>query len=529
MNMKNAEYPYYCTPNLKNLQDLISYCSYTFGEKTAFHYLEKDKEIVKSYRDFFEDVTAICNYLIKRGYERRHIALLGENSYEWLVFYFAIVNSNNVVVPLDKEMSVSDLSLIVRRSDSSVIVYSEDYAEEAVLNEGLDLINMKSFQNIIDENKNTDNCALDFFENVEINNNAMCAIVYTSGTTSDPKGVMLSHKNLISDALYSRMNSNIPDTSILVLPLHHTYAITIAISLPMLCGTSVFINKSLRMLMHDIMYCKPKYIAVVPLMLEIFRKKICENIKKSNKEDIINKLLIVSKLLRSIGIDLRRKLFSKIINAFGGNLELIAVGGAPINGKTVACLIDFGIAVSGGYGTSECSPIVSFVRDKHYNPYSAGTVLPGVKVRILDGEVQVKGDIVFLGYYKDEQATKEAFDGEWYKTGDIGCIENGFLFINGRKNNLIVLSNGENVSAEELELMLRNNIPEIEEVLVYNEEDIIVAEIYSPSVDSKTESKIRNDIDSINKNIPYYKQISKIIFRENDFERTTTKKIKRNH
>ena len=525
--MKNKEYPYYEAPKLNNFQELLSFCARFYGEKTVFSYLRKKMEIKHSYTEFFEDVAALSCYFIKCGYNRAHVALLGENSYEWLVSFFAIINSDNVVVPLDKESSEVDISKIIIKSDSTVLIHSDNYTDEASVNKNITLINMKDLAGIICEHKN-DKCKdLSFYETIALDNEAMCALFYTSGTTSEPKGVMLTHKNLISDALYSQMNSTVPDTSMLVLPLHHTYAITIAISLPMLYGASTFINKSLKTLMSDMAYCKPKYIAVVPLMLEVFYKKICENLKNSGNEAIINKLLIVSKGLQCIGIDLRRKLFSKIIDAFGGNLELVAVGGAPINGKTVSAFIDFGIPVSGGYGTSECSPIISFVRDKHCKPYSSGTVIPNVQVRIFEDEIQVKGDIVFSGYYKDEQATAEVFDGEWYKTGDLGCIEKGFLYIRGRKNNLIVLSNGENISPEGLELLLQNSISEIKDVLVYNEEDVIVAEIFIDSQDSQIKEKIKNDIDSVNRDLPSYKQISKVVFRKKEFEKTTTQKIKR--
>lgn len=527
--MKNKKYPYYPAPDLKNLQELVAYCADNYGDKTAFHYLSKKEEIKRSYKDFFEDVAAFSRFLINKGYKRTHIALLGENSYEWLVSYFAVINSNNVVVPLDKEMTAENLASIIRRSDSAAIIFSPTYEEEATANEGIDFINMKSLQTIIRDNKTPDTSATTFFNSIEIDNDAICALVYTSGTTSEPKGVMLSHKNIASDAVATLRNSTVPDSSILVLPLHHTYAIILAISVPMLVGSSIFINKSLRTLMPDISYCKPKYIAVVPLMMEIFYKKITENLKSNGKEDLISKLLVVSNILRKIGIDLRRKFFSKIIDAFGGRLELIAVGGAPINGKTVTALTDFGIQVLGGYGTTECSPIVSSVRNRNFAPYSSGSVIPGVQVRVKEDELQIKGDIVFLGYYKDPNATEQAFDGEWYKTGDICTIEDGFLYIKGRCKNLIVFSNGENVSPESLELVLQDNIPEIEEVVVYNQEDILIAEMFVSVWTDELKERINSFIDSFNKSQPTYRKIGKVLFRADEFEKTTTKKIKRTH
>lgn len=527
--MKNKPYPYYETPEFLNLKDFVDYCGTKFSNRTAFHWLKKKNEFSKTYKDFKEDVEALGTYFISKGYNRTHIAVLGENSYEWIVTYFATINSNNVIVPLDKEASVDDLKYLVEKSDTSVIVHSDDYLEEVETTGCSTLINMKNLNSVINEGKALIANGDKSYENTTIDENAMCALVYTSGTTSEPKGVMLSHKNIASDAMYTQMNSTVPDASILVLPLHHTYAIILAISVPMLVGSSIFLNKSIKNLMTDIAFCKPKYIAVVPLMMDTFYKRIIQKLRDTDKEDIINKLVVVSNALRKVGIDLRRKFFAKILEAFGGRLELIAVGGAPINEQIVVALTNFGIQVLGGYGTSECSPIVSSVRNNHYKPDSSGSIIPNVEVRTVDGELQVKGDIVFLGYYKNPQATEESFDGEWYRTGDLGEVADGFLYISGRYKNLIILSNGENISPESMEMLLINNVPEIEDVVVYSQGDTIIAEVYQSQRDAEIEKIICKGVERTNSTLPAYKQISKTIFRDVAFEKTTTKKIKRNN
>ena len=527
--MKKDKYPFYPVHEFKNLREFMDYCCTEFADKTAFHWLKKKDAIEKSYKDFYEDVEAIGTYFISHGYNNTHIAVLGENSYEWIVTYFATVNSNNVIVPLDKEASVDDLKYLVEKSDTTVIVHSDDYIEEAEATGCQNLINMKDFDTIITGSKELIADGNNIYKDVTIDENALCTLVYTSGTTSEPKGVMLSHKNISSDTVATSKSILVPDSSMLVLPLNHTYAVIAAVTVPLLVGSSIFINKSLKNLMTDMTFCKPKFIAVVPLMMDTFYKRIIEKLKDTGKDAIINKLLIVSRFLCSFGVDLRRKLFSKILEAFGGNLELIAVGGAPINAKTVAGLTDFGITVVGGYGTSECSPLVSAARNKQYCPDSAGGVFSGVEVRIVNSEIQVKGDIVFLGYYKNPQATEEAFDGEWYKTGDIGELKDGLLYITGRCKNLIVLSNGENISPESMEMLLTNNIPEIEEVVVCNQSDTIIAEIYLSNGNAETEKTIRAGVEEVNKKLPTYKQITKIFFRDVPFEKTTTKKIKRNN
>ncbi len=524
--MKNKPYPYYDTPEIENLQELISYCAETYKEKTAFNYLNKNTEIKKSYRIFFEDVAALCSYFIKCGYNRTHISLLGENSYLWLVSFFAIVNSNNIVVPLDKELNEANLSKIITKSDSTVLIHSDDYTDEAMVNTEITLINMKDLNDVISENR-TDMCNnFSFYESVKINNDEMCAIFYTSGTTSEPKGVMLSHKNIARDTVATSKSVRVADPSLLTLPLHHTYGFVASVTIPMLIGSSIFINSSTRKLIHDIKHSKPEYMAVVPLIAEVMYKKIWESAESSGKANLLKKLIIISDALCKAGIDLRRKLFKSVIDGLGGNLKILVIGGAAIAPEYVKGFNSFGIKALVGYGITECSPVVSTVRNEHYYPESVGTVHPGVSVRIQDGEIQVKGDTVFAGYYKNPEATAEIFDGEWFRTGDIGEIKNGFLHITGRKKNLIILSNGKNVSPEELEQNLKSNIEEIKEVVVYSFSDKIIAEIYS---DEDKREIIEKMVFETNKSQPVYKQISVVKFRNCEFEKTTTKKIKRNY
>lgn len=520
----SLRYPYYDAPDLNNLQELITYCSYTFKEKTAFRYLDKSNDIQKSYIDFFEDVAALSLFLVKHGYNRTHIALLGENSYEWLVSFFAIVNSDNVVVPLDKESEKADISKIINKSDTTVLIHSDDYTEEAEANENIVLINMKDLAEIVCSHK-TDKCKdLSFYDEISVDNEDVCAIFYTSGTTSEPKGVMLSHKNIVCDTIATSKSVRVADPSLLTLPLHHTYGFVASVTIPMLIGSSIFINSSTRHLMRDINYVKPEYMAVVPLIAEVMYKKIWENAKSSGKDKLLKKLIKISDSLCKVGIDLRRKLFSSVIDGFGGNLEILVIGGAAIDPAIVRCFNSFGIKALVGYGITECSPVVSTVRNKHYCPESVGTVHPGVNVRIFNGEIQVKGDTVFIGYYKNPEATAEAFDGEWFKTGDIGELKNGFLYITGRIKNLIILSNGENISPEELEQYLKTTISEITEIVVYADKGGISAEIFAE--DGNIE-KIKKKIFELNKNRPVYKQIKQVYFRDIEFEKTTTKKIKR--
>lgn len=509
------------------MQDLISYCAEMYCDKTVFCYFNKNVVVKKSYNAFFEDVASLCNYFIANGYNRTHIAVLGENSYEWIVSFFAIINSNNIVVPLDKELNEEDISNIIHKSDATVLIYSDDYTEEALVNKDITLINMKNLSEIISENRSEKCADLSFYDTLKVDNDAMCALFYTSGTTSEPKGVMLSHKNIVCDTVATSKSVRVGDPSLLVLPLHHTYGFVASITIPMLIGSTIFINNSIRYLMRDMNYSKPEYIAVVPLIAETMYKKIWESVQNSGKEKIFRKMITISDHLCKIGIDLRRKLFSNVIDSFGGNLKILVIGGAAINPAIVKCFNSFGIKALVGYGITECSPVVSTVRNEHYCPESVGTVHPGVNVRIVDGEIQVKGDTVFEGYYKNPEATEAVFDGEWFKTGDLGEIKNNFLHITGRIKNLIILPNGENVSPEELEAKISGEIPNINEIVVYEKSGSIVAEIFPESFDEKIKSEIENNIFEFNKNLPVYKQIREVVFRESEFSKTSSKKIKR--
>ena len=525
--MINKSYPFYLVPDFVNLKDFVDYCGTKFADRTAFHWLKKKEEFSKTYKVFKEDVEALGTYFISKGYNRTHIAVIGENSYEWIVTYFATVNSNNIIVPLDKEASVDDLKYLVKKSDTSVIVHSNDYLEEVEATECKVLINMRHIDQLIAEGKKLIEEGNTSYKDIVIDETAMSTLVYTSGTTSEPKGVMLSHLNIIFDTVATSKSVLIPDSALVMLPIHHTYGFVASLTIPMLVGSKIFINSSMRNLMNDIKFSKPKYIACVPLVAESFFKKVNENLKNAGKYKLINKLVCISNGLMKCGIDVRRKIFKKVIDAFGGNLEILVIGGAPINENCVIGFHNFGINVLCGYGISECSPIVSTMRNKHYEPKSVGSVHPGVEVRIKDSEIQVKGNIVFSGYYKDEAATKAAFDGKWFKTGDLGTYEHNMLYINGRIKNLIILPNGKNVSPEELEQKIAENISDIDEIVVFEKDGMITAEIYCREADDNKKQEVEKKIFEYNRNLPTYKQIGKTIFRDTEFPKTTTKKIKR--
>lgn len=358
-----------------------------------------------------------------------------------------------------------------------------------------------------------------------------CAIIFTSGTTGSPKGVMLSERNLLTDARHSMETLKFPYGTVALLPLNHTFGFMACVLCQLWAASPIYINSSLKNVLKDIQTAKPGHISVVPLFLENFYKNIWKNAEKQGKAKALRKLISFSNALRKTGIDMRRVLFKSVLEAFGGNLEMLICGGAPIDDEIMKGFEDLGIKVINGYGITECSPIVAINCDCWVKHGTVGLPIPGVHLKIKnpdengEGEILVKGDIVMQGYYNNTEATEAAIENGWFNTGDIGSIDSdGFLSITGRKKNLILLDNGKNVYPEELETLI-GRIENVDEVVVYAENDLITAEIYAENADAK--NQIKEDIQNLNKGIAGYKKIRKIKFRSVEFEKTTTKKIKR--
>lgn len=527
MKTKNKIYPYYDAPLINDLRELVEYCVNTHSEKVAFHWLENKNEKFKTYKEVNDDITALGEYFINQGYKGKHIAVIGENSYNWIITYFATVNSGNVIVPIDKECTKEDVKYFVEQGDAEILVHSDDYTEEAEFSSCPLLINMKKFDEILAKGRELLVSGKKEFKNLEIDRNKMCTLVFTSGTTAEPKGVMLSQRNIGTNSISVVKSVKLPDSALLMLPLNHTYGV-IATTSAMVSGCKIFINSSLRRLAEDVKYAKPKYIPTVPLVGEVFYKNIWSAIRASGKESLIKKMVPISNGLRKMGIDIRRKVFKQIIDGLGGELELIVTGGAPNHEESIVGLTSFGIQVVACYGISECSPSVSSMRNDHYDPASVGNSLYNVEIKLSEeNEIMVKGTGVFLGYYKNEEATKAVMEDGWFKTGDIGELRDGFLYVTGRMKNLIVLSNGKNVSPEELEKEIIKNVSNINEVIVYANGDEIIAEIYVAEATDEMKETIKNEIFALNRSLPAFKHIANVIFRNSEFEKTTTKKIKR--
>ncbi len=499
--MKNKNYPYYDVPFVNDMKELLDYCAENYRDKTAFWHGKGDKEVHHSYIDVRDDVAAFATYLHSAGFSGKHIAILGENSYEWIIAYFAVVNMGGVVVPIDKELDIESITALLKKADVDLLIHSKAYTEEAKA-AGLETLSLKETVSYICEGKRLISEGNNFYSAYQIDKELMCAIVFTSGTTGEPKGVMLSHKNLCSSAFGAARNISVSGNSVLFLPLYHLFGLNAGVLSEMFYGFGVYIAKNLRRVVEDCQFANPQHIFVVPTIIENLYYHYNYKSDYSNDEN-------------------------HLLSFLGKKMELIVSGGAPLPEHIVSFYKSQGITILNGYGITECSPIIATNRNLCQKEQSVGIPICSNEVRVVDDEFEVAGNNVMLGYYKDKESTKNVFDGEWFKTGDIGYIDDdGFLYLTGRVKNLIILSNGKNVSPEELEAII-SEIDGIQEVIVYGKGDCITAEIYPKDGNMTLSEGIKQSILNLNKSLPKYKQIGDFVFRDKEFEKTATKKIKR--
>jgi long-chain acyl-CoA synthetase len=358
----------------------------------------------------------------------------------------------------------------------------------------------------------------------------LAEIVFTSGTTGKSKGCMITHGNLAWNAMngssYTYLTTK--DSTMSVLPINHTLEITAGILTPMCCGVTICINDSLKYLSRNLLLYQPQCMIVVPLIVETLHKNIWREIEKTGQHRKVRAAMKIARFLYQCHIDIRRKLFAGILEGLGGNLRLLVGGGAYIEPEIIKDFEAWGINIVQGYGITECAPVVACNTDRYKKYDSVGKIVTGCEVKIVEDEIRVKGPIVMKGYYKNPEATEEAFDGEWFKTGDLGYLDSdNYLYITGRKKNLIILPNGENVSPEELEQKIMR-FPYVKEVVVSEKDGQIQAEVFLDKEVQDAEQKIKGDITLLNKSLPNYKKIARTVVREQEFEKTTTRKIKRN-
>ena len=523
---------YTVNKTLIDLQDFVSESARLYGDRHAYRYIVDDKVVGKSFLDLERHVNAVASWFVKRGYVSKHVAIIGSSSYRWVVSFLGIACSSNVVIPIDKMLSEDEMLGLLRMGDVDVVFLSGEFSHMA------DRIKRENdrVSEIIDMS-GASFCELLHCERVElpkIDADALAEILFTSGTTGLSKGVMLSQRNIVANINdINRMDfaQNLKTDPVVmsVLPIHHTFELTVDNLGVLYCGATVCINDKLENIVANLNRFKPAVILVVPTIAEVFYKKVKEGL--SSKENVrkIGMARKINKLLGKLGIDVRRELYRSLLEKFGGRLTNVIVGGAALRSEIAETFDEFGVNMYQGYGLTECAPLISANYPGCNRFGSVGKPVAYMDVKIVDGEILVKGDGVMLGYYKNEEATAEAFDDEGYlRTGDLGHFdEDGFLYITGRSKNLIILDNGKNIYPEELEAHI-SVIEGVKDVMVYESKGKICAAILPTDFnDGDLTKKIKLGIKEMNAELPPYKRVVSIAFISRDFPRTTTLKIKR--
>jgi len=547
--MKKQNFTYYQVTKFNNFREMLDIAVREAGDRIAFKYKEeKDKIVEVTYSEFVQQTEWLGAALTEMGYSDKHIACIGKNSYKWVLTYLTVLKSSGVYVPVDNELTSEEILHVINNSESSVVFYTKKHEELFMANAdrlpkvGLfigfdrteDSGKFLSFDKLMEYGKK---CDIEKYKAQKSDPNALKLLVYTSGTTGSAKGVMLSEHNLVSSVYYGLQVSTVYDTCLSVLPYHHTYEAVSGLLVSLHKHATICINDSLTNVLKNLQLYKPSYIYLVPAFVQVFRSKILKNIKESGKERAFNILVAVSNALRKVGIDLRKVFFKSIHNAFGGRLRKIVCGGAPIRPEIGKFFDDIGISLINGYGITECSPLVSANHDEFNDYHTVGIKLPCIDLRIDNpneegiGEICVKGDVVMLGYYKQPERTAEVLKDGWFYTGDYGYVnDKEQLVITGRKKNIIVLNNGKNIYPEEIESIIQE-IEYINEVVVRGRFDedgdqkSLMAEVFLS--EEKTEGEVLKDIRKVTADLPVYKQITKVVIRSEEFEKTTSKKIKR--
>lgn len=561
--------------DLKIIRDSFDLTTKELPDKVGF--LEKrpgKKEFREiTYKEFRQDVTSIGAALIEKlGLKGERIAIIGENSYEWAVSYYSVICGAGLVVPLDKELPASEIANLVKRSRAKAIFFSnrkrdlinsireqvpdlkyyiELYSDENALENTFKGENDYTFDELSKIGKEYDESVL---MNVDIDPEEFKILLFTSGTTAESKGVMLTNKNIIEniEAAISEVSLYDDDRFFSVLPLHHSYESTVGMMIPIYCGLSIAYAGGLKTIANDLKTTSPSVLLGVPALIENLMKKVLGTIEKQGKTKLVNSMIKITNALGKTGYKLKRKVFKSVLDGLGGRIRLIVSAAAPIDPEIGNKIEGFGIMFIQGYGLTETSPLATIVPDTDRRFGSVG--IPGKcnQIKIHDpndegiGEVWIKGTNVTNGYYENEEETARSITDGWFHSGDLGYVDkDGFLYLTGRCKNLIITGNGKNVYPEEIENLV-NKIPYVNESLVYAKQDpkddkeqiiavkVTLDEAYLkekfgdniPS-DEEIHALVWAEIKEVNKKLSSFKWIKDLEIKKEDFVKTTTMKIKR--
>lgn len=538
----------------KSTKDIIERIARIIPDREILAELDDNKNIIyHTSKDILNDVENLGDGLLAMGLENKHIAISAENSYLYVIADLSISGGVGVVTPIDKDAPQELLETLLNKCDADAIICGKHVLQKVLaVKDGCERLKTiitidekvegyPYIKEIMEEGKKPENAGK--YRSKELDLSAPAKLLFTSGTTGANKCVILSQNNLAANAMNCmdiKAKAGKVNTSMSVLPMHHATEINTHLMTRIASGRLTYINDSMKNMMTNIKIFKPTVITVVPMIANAFYSNIWLNAKKAGKDKKLKKGIKLCKLLRLFGKDITHTLLKDVYAPFGGNLRQIVVGGAVLNPTVVKGLSDLGIFITNGYGITECGPLISMNSDTLTDVKSVGKNCPGLTVKLKNvnsegvGELCVKGKSVSLGYYKDEEATKQAFykDG-FFNTGDLATIDKkGRIFLTGRKKNAIVLPNGKNISPEEIETEIQNNIPYCKDIVVYltdyKNNPILCAGVYIEDEEArKNVEKIKEDFKLVNSKLPNYKQVQFVNLSEEEYKKTSTRKIKR--
>ena len=527
----------------------------TKGDKTTYNDI--------SYTKLLEDLNALGTAMYSIGMEKKRIAVIGKNRYEWVLTHYSSVMGSNISVPLDKDLQLEELENSLVRSKASAIVFDKKlepiikdikfrrntFVEEFISMD--DLEGYTSFSGLLEKGYELIKNGNTKYMDTKIDPDEMAILLFTSGTTSQSKAVMLSNRNVASNVFALQCVEDIrpTDTNIAFLPFHHIFGST-CLALMLACGVKTAFPDGLRYIKQNLVEYHVSIFVGVPVLTEAMYKALLKEVDKQGKTKLIKIATKVSNFLLKLHIDVRRKLFKQVLDGLGGALRLVISGGAPADPVSIKGFNELGIITLQGYGLTETAPVVAAESFKHRKIGSIGHPMPNVEVDVINkdedgiGELVVKGPSVMLGYYEMDELTNEVIKDGWFHTGDLGYIDkDGFVFITGRNKNLIVLKNGKKVFPEELETMV-NRIDLVSESMVFglkderDEQDVVVSvkvaldeEVIKEQYKDKTDEELKDilweKIKEVNLTFPKYKHIKKLLVTHEELIKTTTKKVKR--
>ena len=559
---------YFEATEFENIKEIIYHSAEVYKDHTAFilkHKNQKEIEYEKiSYARVLDEVNALGTKFYDLGYQNKRVAVVGRNSYPWVLAHLANLLGGMVSIPLDKELQIDELESSLERSRADVVVFDEKYIEnieeikrrkQTNLQEYICMTKKEGYldlPSLIQEGKQLIQEGRTEYLQCEIDSYKMNILLFTSGTTSKSKAVMLSQNNIASNVYAMQLVEKFypSDVNLAFLPFHHIFGST-AMIVMLACGVTTAFPDGLRYVAQNLKEYKVSVFVGVPLLVEAIYKKVEQGIEKQGKTKMVEIAKKVSNFLLKLGIDIRRKLFRAVIDELGGHMRFVISGGAPLDKRVAKGFNELGIKLVQGYGLTETAPVIAAENEKKVRYGSIGVPMDNVEVEFENkdengiGELKVKGPNVMLGYYENQEATKQVLKDGWFYTGDLGYMDkDGFLFITGRKKDMIVLKNGKKVFPEEVEILI-NRLDEVAECMVFgmpdnrDKNDVklsvkvvydkeYVKETYSGISQEELEKKIWEKIKEINKTFPPYKYIKHMILTDQELIKTTTKKVKRN-